>query len=121
MPAGTIIIADDHGPTRRVLGELLAGDGWTVLEARDGEELLHLASMNRPDAVVTDLSMPRMDGLRAARVLRSSEDTAEVPIVAITAQALTPTQREELGLLFDRIISKPVRPAELREGLRRAS
>jgi CheY-like chemotaxis protein len=112
-----IIVADDHGPTRRVLSELLASDGWTVLEASDGEELLRLATRHHPTADVTDLSMPRMDGLRAARALRSNEETAELPIVAITAQALTPDRRQALDDVFDRVISKPVRPGELRQGL----
>lgn len=118
MSDGTIVIADDHEPTRRVLGESLRGDGWTVLEARDGLELLELARANRPDAVVTDLGMPRMGGLRAARALRRRPEGADGLLIGITGRTLTAEQKLELALVFDRVLGKPVHPPELRAELR---
>lgn len=117
MSSGTILIADDHGPTRFVLRDLLQRDGWEVCEARDGHELLEKVSSGRPDAVVTDLAMPGFDGIRAAMELRRRPETADLRLVAITAQALTREQRLRLETLFDLLITKPVRPAELRSGL----
>ena len=119
MSDGTIAIADDHAPTRWVLGELLRGDGWTVLEARDGLELLECASANRLDVVVTDLGMPRMGGLRAARALRERPDRTVGLMIAITGRKLTPEQEAEVDLVFDRVLRKPVHPRELRGELRR--
>lgn len=118
MSDRTIIVADDHPPTRRVLGDLMRDDGWRVLEARDGVELVELASTNRPDAVITDLGMPRMDGLRAARTLRERTDAEEL-LIAMTGRALTAEQEARLDLVFDRVLRKPVQPDELRRVLRR--
>lgn len=118
MADGTIVIADDHGPTRRVLGDLLRDEGWNVLEARDGVELLELATANRLDAVVTDLGMPRLDGLRAARALRERPDTGEDLFIAMTGRTLTADQEARLDLVFDRVLRKPVHPGELRRVLR---
>lgn len=121
MPYGRVAVADDHGPTREVLCELLRADGWTVLEARDGVELVRLAADNHLSAVVTDLSMPRLDGLRAGRALRREPTTAELLLVAITARSLTEDQRRELDGVFDYVIRKPVPPTELRQDLRLAA
>lgn len=117
MINGRIVVADDHAPTRAVLGEVLRGDGWTVIEARDGVELVRIASENHLDAVVTDLSMPRMNGLEAARTLRSLEATSDLPLVAITAKQLTDAQSREMDEWFDHVIRKPVLPVELRRRL----
>lgn len=117
MATGRIVIADDHAPTRAVIGELLRRDGWTVIEARDGAELVQIATDSRFDAVVTDLSMPRMNGLEAARALRSLDATRALPLVAITAKQPTDAQEREIDELFDHIIRKPVAPRELRRHL----
>lgn len=120
MPQGRVVVADDHGPTRQVLCELLRADGWTVLEAQDGVELVRLAAENHLSAIVTDLSMPRLDGLRAGRALRSQPATAELLLVAITARTLSDSQRRELESIFDHVIRKPVPPKELRRDLQPA-
>lgn len=117
MPYGRIAIADDHAPTREVLHELLHLEGWTVLAARDGVELLRIAADNMLDAIVTDLSMPRLDGLGVARFLRARPDTSDVLLVAITANTLTEEQLVELKGVFDLVLRKPVHPTELRMGL----
>lgn len=119
MPEGTIVVADDHEDTRWILGELLRSDGWTVLEARDGVELFELAFENHPDAVVADLAMPRMGGLRAARALRDSPGCADEVMIAITGQELLRSQGAAVDLVFDGVLLKPVRPAELRSALQR--
>lgn len=117
MQNGTVVIADDDAPTREVLGEVLQSDGWTVLQARDGVELVELTCASLPNAVVTDLTMPRMDGLRAARALRRRASTADLLLIAVTARDLTAEQELELRDVFDIVMSKPVRPRDLRRGL----
>ena len=115
----TIVVADDHEATRSILGDLLRRDGWTVLEARDGVELLELASANHPDALVADLGMPRMGGLRAARALRASPGCADEVMIAITGQQLVGSREAAVDRVFDSVLLKPVHPQELRDALRR--
>ena len=117
ITGGTIIIADDHASTRRVLADLLRTDGWTVFEARDGVELLGLAALHLPDAVVSDLSMPRMGGLEAARALRRRPAFGSRCLIAITARQLTAGQERQIGSVFDHLLEKPVRPSALRLSL----
>lgn len=117
ITGGRIIIADDHAGTRRVLADLLRTDGWTVFEARDGVELLSLAELHLPHAAVSDLSMPRMGGLEAARTLRRRPAFGSRRLIAITARQLTAGQKRQIGLVFDHLIEKPVRPSALRLSL----
>lgn len=120
MPNGAIVLADDHLLTRQILSELLRGDGWVVFEAEDGMELLALARSEQPDAVVTDISMPRMGGLQAARALRKrgerGEDAVHV-LVAITGKMLSLKEERELDTVFDHVLRKPVHPIDLRSSL----
>ncbi|MFW6089441.1 MAG: response regulator [Gemmatimonadota bacterium] len=117
MPNGAVVIADDHLLTRTILSELLRGDGWVVFEARNGVELLALARMEHPDAVVTDLAMPRMGGLEAARTLREHRDGDVDVFVAITGNAVSSEDERELNDVFDHVLRKPVHPYELRRSL----
>jgi len=117
ITGGIIVIADDHASTRRVLADLLRTDGWTVFEARDGVELLGLAALHLPDAVVSDLSMPRMGGLEAARALRRRPAFGSRCLIAITARQLTAGQERQIGSVFDHLLEKPVRPSALRLSL----
>lgn len=119
MLEGTIVVADDHEATRTILAELLRRDGWNVLEACDGLELIELASANRPDALVADLAMPRMGGLVAAQALRDSPGCEDELMIAITGQELLGLQAEAIDLVFDALLLKPVHPDELRLALRR--
>lgn len=121
MPNGAIVLADDHLLTRLILSELLRGDGWTVFEACDGVELLRMARANHPDAVVTDLAMPRMGGLEAARAMREHPNAAAPLLVAITGKLLSRNQETELDAVFDHVLRKPVHPIELRRSLESAS
>ncbi len=117
ITGGRIVIADDHAGTRRVLADLLRADGWTVFVAEDGVELLRLAALHRPHAVISDLSMPRMGGLEAARALRRRPAFGGRCLIAITARQLTAGQKCQLGLVFDHLLEKPVRPSALRLSL----
>lgn len=116
----TVLVADDHRATRKVLRELLEIDGWAVCEARDGVEAVQKAAEIHPTAVVTDLGMPRMDGLSAARALRADARTADIFLIAVTAQDLSDEQSRGLDALFDHVLLKPVRPKLLRRRLSQA-
>lgn len=83
--AGTVLLVEDS-PDVRMLYKLTLGDaGWTVLEARDGQEGIRRARDDRPDIVVCDLMMPGTDGLAVVDALRSDPDTASIPVVMVTA------------------------------------
>ncbi len=82
----TILLAEDHADSREMLAVMLEMDGYRVVRAQDGVEALDLAKTDAPDLIITDVNMPRMNGIDLIRAIRSAENgLAAVPIVAITA------------------------------------
>ena len=82
----TILLAEDHADSREMLAVMLEMDGYRVVRAQDGVEALDLARSDAPDLIITDVNMPRMNGIDLIRAIRAVEDgLSAVPIVAITA------------------------------------
>ena len=121
MP-GTILIVEDDPNTVKLVGLYLGRDGYRVLSATDGLEGLRLARESRPDLVVLDLMLPRLDGMEVCRVLR--EET-KVPIIMLTARVEEEDRLAGLDLGADDYVTKPFSPRELaarvRAVLRRAT
>ncbi|MCP5049391.1 MAG: response regulator, partial [bacterium] len=86
--AATILIADDIEANRHLLAGYLRHSPFDFLEAGDGEETLEIIRQSRPDAVLMDLKMPRLDGLEATRILKDHEELKKIPVIIITASAL---------------------------------
>jgi CheY-like chemotaxis protein len=80
-----ILVADDLGDTREMMRLLLERRGHEVIEAANGQEAVERARRERPDFVLMDLDMPVMDGFHATRCLRIADETAQIPIVALSA------------------------------------
>ena len=108
----SVLVVDDDAASREYLRALIAHRGHHVQEAADGDTALRIANQNRPDAIVTDVLMPGLDGCELARVLRSQPATASVPIVFNTAhydkREIQPLARA-CGVRH--IIRKPAKPA----------
>lgn len=81
----TILIVDDEGTLRALLAELLEGAGYHVLLAENGETALSLAEHERPALVLTDCSMPRLDGPELIHRLSTQPRTRHIPVVAMSA------------------------------------
>lgn len=81
----TILVADDSSAVRRAASGVLDAAGYQVLPAVDGVELLALLAEYSPDLVVCDMSLPRLDGLQACRLIRRNEAHADLPIVMLSA------------------------------------
>lgn len=111
--ARRILIADDDPLMTHVLRLKLADAGFCVDVAANGEEGLTCAFANVPDAVVTDLQMPVMDGYQFAMALRGDSRTVRVPIVMLTGRGhiLSSEQIEEAGI--SRVVPKPFSAREV--------
>ena len=108
-----ILVADDVAENREVLRQMLERVGFTVATANDGAEAIERLEAWRPHLVLMDLKMPGMDGLEAIRAIRSTEEAARVPLVAVTASAFEEDRKsvEEAG--GDGFVSKPFREGDL--------
>jgi CheY-like chemotaxis protein len=108
-----ILIIEDHPDTRLVLATLLRLHGYGVLEARDGREGIDAARSILPDLIITDLLMPGMDGLQAARALRADARTAMIPIIAATGSTHLISMTDSDSRVFDAVLCKPIAPKRL--------
>ena len=106
----TILIADDDRKIVDMLRRTLAYEGYHVLTASDGHEALTKAQSQRPDVVVLDWLMPRLDGIEVARRIRAADTT---PILMLTARDTIEDRVEGLDSGADDYLVKPFAPAEL--------
>jgi CheY-like chemotaxis protein len=80
-----ILIVEDDFDTRYVLSLILKDEGYEVITAADGECALAVATEQKPDLIITDVNMPRLNGVELTRRIRLKQETASMPILAITA------------------------------------
>jgi CheY-like chemotaxis protein len=95
LPAGgrSVLVVDDEEPVRRLVVETLGGFGLELREAADGEEALERIAAALPDAIVLDLVMPKLDGFAVLERLQEGAETRTIPVVVLTAKALSPAER----------------------------
>ncbi len=109
----TILVAEDHAVNRELVKEILQSAGYAVLEAADGEEVLLLLQENRPDLILIDLQMPKLDGVGTLRRIRANPEWRTLPVIACTAFAMENDQEQAMKDGFDGYLSKPITIAGL--------
>ncbi len=108
-----VLVVEDNGFNQEVIRAILERAGLVVDLADEGRRALTMAAQVRYDLVLTDLHMPRMDGFETARGLRAMAGYAEVPIVALTANAFAETRDACLAAGMNDYVAKPVSPEHL--------
>lgn len=111
-----VLLVEDAPFLRYAFGRLLRLHGYEVMEANDGQEALDRIADFGPQLVLTDLLMPVMNGVELIRRLRDDPDFAELPIVAITADATSQGEAREAGA--DDFVTKPIDLPALLDRLR---
>ncbi len=87
MPSKRILLADDSVTALTMHRMILAGAGYDLLTAQDGQEAIDLATAERPDLILMDVVMPRKTGFEATRILRKQETTKSIPVIMVTTRA----------------------------------
>ncbi len=103
----TVLIVEDYSDTRAMMKYLVEGFGYQVVEAANGQEAVDSARRNLPDLILMDLSLPVMDGLTATQMIRKFDDSAKIPIIAVTAYGNS-YYRRALEAGCDDLINKPL-------------
>ncbi|MGH9830924.1 MAG: response regulator, partial [Blastocatellia bacterium] len=80
-----ILLVEDDFDTRYVISLMLESEGYEVITVADGECALTVAAEEKPDLIITDISMPRLNGIELTRRMKLSQETAAIPVLAITA------------------------------------
>jgi CheY-like chemotaxis protein len=109
-----IVICEDDPSIQRLVRASLASTGHNLHIAVDGEQGLALIASIRPALVITDLSMPKLDGISMAERLRTIPDLAEIPVVFVSASLSRVRDITQSGARAVAVLKKPFSPSELR-------
>lgn len=103
-----ILLVEDNAENRDMLSRRLLRRGFEIAFAVDGEEAVAAARASQPDLILMDLSLPVMDGWEATRILKQDVTTARIPIIALTAHAMSGDREKALQAGADDYDTKPV-------------
>jgi len=111
--AEKVLIVDDDVETLRLVGLMLERQGYQITASDNGERAINKARSDRPDLILLDVMMPDMSGYDVAKALRSTEATANIPIIMFTAKSQVDDKVEGLESGADAYLTKPTQPREL--------
>lgn len=117
--ATLVLLAEDSPDVREMYRIWMELSKFRVIEAADGLEAIQLTQEHHPDAIVMDLSMPRVDGWEACRRLKANPDTRDIPIVALSAHAYADAGARAVEAGCDEFLPKPCTPDKLESCLRK--
>jgi two-component system, cell cycle response regulator DivK len=108
MAGELILVVEDNDKNRKLVRDVLTAKGYRLVEAETGEDGLRLAQEQRPALVLMDIQLPGIDGIETLRRLRADAATAAIPVIAVTASAMTQDRQKILAAGFDAYQSKPI-------------
>ncbi len=103
-----LLLVEDNEMNRDMLSRRLARKGYQVLLARDGQQGIDMARAERPDLILMDMSLPVVDGWEATRQLKDAPETSGIPVIALTAHAMSSDRDRALQAGCDDYDTKPV-------------
>jgi len=113
-----ILYVEDDDDNIYVVKNRFTRAGFTVLVATDGEQGVAMAAAERPDLILMDLRLPVLDGWEAARRIKAQPETRHIPIIALTAYAMSGDREKALAASCDDFDTKPVEMPRLLEKVR---
>lgn len=113
-----ILIVEDNEKNRKLVRDVLRFKGYETVEAESGEDGVRLAQERRPALVLMDIQLPGIDGIAALGRLRGDPATCAIPVIAVTASAMTQDRQKIMAAGFDAYQSKPIKVKEFLELVR---
>ena len=113
-----ILVIEDHPGSRMLLVDVLTFAGYEVYEAGDGVEGIDMARQYKPHLILSDMGMPRLSGWEMVPKLKEDPELKHIPVVAITAFAMTGDREKALKLGCAGYISKPIEIRQIRKQVR---
>lgn len=108
-----IFIVEDNPDSRELVVKILKAKGYGIIEAVDGEEALMKLKEQRPDLILMDISIPKIDGYEVTRRIKRDDCLKDVPVIALTAHAMKGDREKALEAGCDGYIAKPFSVREL--------
>jgi two-component system, cell cycle response regulator DivK len=119
MTEGLILLVEDNSKNMKLLRDVLSHDGYAVVEAVTAEDAIALARELEVELVLMDIQLPGMDGFEAVKLLKHNDQTAAIPVVAVTAFAMKDDRQKALDAGFDEYLEKPISVQGLRQTVRK--
>ena len=113
-----ILVADDDLDNRTIATETLRAAGYEVCTATDGVEAVASALKEKPDLILVDLSMPKMDGWETVKRLKTAPETSNIPVIAFTAHAMQGDEQKARDAGCDGFLTKPCPPKKIIEKIK---
>jgi len=114
-----ILIIEDNEKNRKLVRDVLQVKGYKTIETETAEEGLRLALEKSPALILMDIQLPGMDGIEALKHLKADPGTKDIPVIAITASAMTHNRQTMLAEGFDGYQTKPISVKDFLEEVRR--
>lgn len=108
MPGKLILLVEDNDNNRLLIRDVLQASGYLVAEAETAEDGLRMAAEQNPALILMDIQLPGMNGIEALQRLRADPATRAIPVIAVTASAMTQDRRQIMAAGFDGYQSKPI-------------
>ncbi len=108
-----VLLVEDNVDNREVIRTVLIHYGYEVVEAVDGEDGIEKAVQEKPDIILMDLSLPKMDGWEATKRIKADDELKNIPIIAITAHAMSGDEEKALEHGCDGYLAKPCTPGSV--------
>jgi CheY-like chemotaxis protein len=108
MTGSRILVVEDNPDNMILICDILTSLNYAVLQAIDGEQGVALAKSERPDLILMDLSLPRLDGWQATQQIKAIHELQHIPIIALTAHALIGDRERALAVGCTDYLSKPI-------------
>ncbi len=118
MAGELILIVEDHEKNRKLVRDVLQAKGYRTVETETAEEGIRVAQESGPALILMDIQLPGMDGIAALKILRGDARTRDIPVLAVTASAMTHNRQAIMAAGFDGYQSKPISIREFLEAVR---
>ena len=115
MSKGRILVVDDEIYIVHILDFSLGMEGYEVITALDGEQALEKLRTEKPDLIVLDIMMPKLDGYEVCKTIKGNSETAHIPVILLSAKGRNVDQKLGFDVGADDYITKPFSPRKLVE------
>ena len=115
MSKGKILVVDDEIYIVHILDFSLGMEGYEVVTALDGEQALEKVKTEKPDLIVLDIMMPKLDGYEVCKTIKSDPGTKQIPVILLSAKGRNVDQKMGFDVGADDYITKPFSPRKLVE------
>ena len=113
-----ILVVEDQPDNLQILRDLLTSEGYQIIEAQDGEEGIRAAAAERPDLILMDIQLPRLDGYEATRRIKADPALRAIPIIVVTSYSLSGDEAKARAAGCDDFVPKPYSRRQLMAKIR---